>query len=203
LLAQAGVGVWGQKPKTELLRLSFGCANENSSGSGWEEVAGWCIQGSGGGGALRSLVQAGVGVWGQKPKTKLLQLGFGCANGNSGGDQWREVVGWCVQGSSGHEVARSQMHGGGGWLGAESPYLSRCGSVLGVPCQTAVEGGGRMWLGGSYNATVVVGCCIRKPKAGRGLGAENPKPNVTARFQAAFGLNAILGGAVKLQHPLQ
>jgi hypothetical protein len=45
-----------------------------------------------------------------------------------------------------------------------------------------------MWLGGSYNVTVVVGCCIHKPKAGRGLGAENPKPNVTARFLKSWEL---------------
>jgi hypothetical protein len=110
-------------------------------------------------------------------------------------------VRWCIQGSGGHEVVHLQTHGG--WLGAEDPNPSRCGSVLGVPCQTAVEGGGRMWLGGLYDATVVVGCCIFKPTARRGLGAENPKPNATTRFQAAFWLHAILGGAVKLQDPLQ
>jgi hypothetical protein len=68
---------------------------------------------------------------------------------------------------------------------------------------TAVEGGGRMWLGGTYNVMAIMGCCIRKYKAGRGLGAENLKLNVTAQFWAAFGLHVIFGGAVELWHPLQ
>ena len=43
-----------------------------------------CIQGSSGGGALHSLAQVGVGVWGQKPKTELLQLSFRYAYRNGG-----------------------------------------------------------------------------------------------------------------------
>jgi hypothetical protein len=40
----------------------------------------------------------GAASFGSKCETELLELDIECANENGGGDQWKEVVGWHVQG---------------------------------------------------------------------------------------------------------
>jgi hypothetical protein len=91
-----GVVVSGLKPKNKPLWLGYGSAVGNGCGGRWREMVGWWVLGSGGGGVIRSVAQAGVVVLGQKHETEPLGLGYGCAIGNSCWGRWGEVVGWCV-----------------------------------------------------------------------------------------------------------
>ena len=76
-------------------------------------------------------------------------------------------------------------------LGAENPKWSCGGSVLGLPCETVVEGGeGRWrevvwWFVGDNGGHGVAHLQVQG--GGKGWGAENPKPSTTAQFWAASG----------------
>jgi hypothetical protein len=61
------------------------------------------------------LRKPGLRVWGQKPETGLLGLGFGRAVGNGSGGRWGDV-GWCRRGGGGGGVYvhSSTREGGGG-----------------------------------------------------------------------------------------
>jgi hypothetical protein len=55
---------------------------------------------------------------------------------------------------------RKTRHGERVW--AKKPKLSRRGSVLGAPCETAMRDGVYGWCGGVCEVVVVVGSRIRK-----------------------------------------
>ena len=62
-----------------------------------------------------------------------------------------------------------------GGAGAKSDETERDGSVLGAPCETAVEGDGGRWRDEVDKVMVVVGLCIRKHERGGGAGAKSDK----------------------------
>ena len=57
---------------------------------------------------------------------------------------------------------------------------------LDVLCQIAVEGSGRRWLGGLYEATMVVGHCVCKHEEGEGVGSQNPRTEVFCSFSGCI-----------------
>ena len=61
---------------------------------------------------LHLLTQAKVTSFGQKSETEPLWFGFGCTVGNSSWDQWGEMVGWCVRGSSNSGVQNLLIQAG-------------------------------------------------------------------------------------------
>ena len=83
------------------------------------------------------------------------------------------VTGGCIYK---HEVGEG--------LGAKYPKLSHCGSVSVLTCHTAMEGGKGRWWGGFYEMMVVVGWCVCKHEAGKGLGGRIPE---TERLRLGFG----------------
>ena len=74
------------------------------------------------------------------------------------------VMGWCIYK---HEVGEG--------LGAEYPKLSCRGSVSVLLCHTVTEGGKGRWWGSFYETTAVVGWCVCKREAGKGLGGRIPE----------------------------
>jgi hypothetical protein len=81
---------------------------------GWRRLVGWCLQGDGSRGAVRSQTRVGEGGLGREPKTELLGLDFARDIGNVGGGKWGEVDEWGLRGDGGCEVVGSQTRGGGG-----------------------------------------------------------------------------------------
>ena len=60
-------------------------------------------------------------------------------------------------------------------LRAKSHETKHNGSVLGVPCETVVEGNEWRWWGGVNEVVAVVGLCVCKCEVGEGAGVKNPK----------------------------
>jgi hypothetical protein len=89
------------------------------------------------------------------------------------GDGWRWR--WCGDADEvvvGHCVCKREAGGG---IRAESHKNERSGSVSGAPCKTVVDFDGGRWWCGADKVAAVVGCCVRKRKAGGGLGAKHRK----------------------------
>ena len=74
-----------------------------------------------------------------------------------GADEGMVVVGHCVH---------KRKVGEGVW--AKRPKPSRCGSILGAPCETA-KGDGAEGCGGAYEVAVVVGPCARETGGREGV----------------------------------
>jgi hypothetical protein len=66
-------------------------------------------------------------------------------------------------------------HKAGEGLGAKPDETECNGSVLGTPCEAAVEGDGVRWWDEVDEVVVVVGLCIRKHEAGGRAGAKSDK----------------------------
>jgi len=101
------------------------------------------------------------------------------------------VVGSCVCETRGEERV---------WV--EIPKPSRCGSVSGAPCETAMGDSAQGWGGGTYEVVVVVGSCVRETRGAERVGQKTRNRAAVARFRAAVGLQEVEGGAVGLQLPL-
>ena len=84
-------------------------------------------------------------------------------------------------------------------FGAENLNLSCHELVLGVPCQTAVEGGGRRHTQCDGGCGVL---CLQT-QGGEGIGNWKPKTEHNSLVLGAFRLHTIFGGVVELQHTLQ
>ena len=66
------------------------------------------------------------------------------------------MVEWLVRRDGGRGAVRSQTRGRGGVGGAKNPKPSCLGSISGLPCQTAMVGGGQRWWCGAYKAMSAV-----------------------------------------------
>ena len=101
------------------------------------------------------------------------------------------VVGSCICKMRGEEQI---------WV--ENPKPSRCGSVSGAPCETAMGDSAEGWGGGTYEVVVVVGSCVHETQGTERVGQKTRNRAAVARFRAAVGLQEVEGGAVGLQLPL-
>ena len=94
LSGSLGEGVWAKNTKPSCRSSVSGAPCETAAG---DDAEGW----------WNGVVMVEVVVWlfswkreaqggglGQKPETGSVELGLGCAVGNSGGERWGEVVGW-------------------------------------------------------------------------------------------------------------
>jgi hypothetical protein len=98
--------------------------------------------------ATRSQMRGGGGGWGPKTRnrTAVAQFRACCVKQQwivveDGGEVARTMQQWLWDGA----FANAKQKRG---LGAKNPKQSCGGSVLGLPCKTAVEGGEGRWCGG-------------------------------------------------------
>src|ERR1700691_5472528 len=161
------------------------------------EMVGQWVQGSGGGGAARSRNASQGGGWGKKPKTELLELGFGRAVEKSGGGRWGEMVGRRVQGSGSDGATRSRNASQEADR-SKNPKPSCWSSVWGALLKTSAGEDGGRWWDGPYKGVAVVGRGVRETRGRGAVGATKTRTRAAgARFRVGHQIwryNAIGGG---------
>ena len=103
-------------------------------------------------------------------------------------------MGWCAAAAGGGAAIRSEAQGERkGW--AKNPKTERSGSVLGLPCQTAVENDRGRWRGDVDKVVVVV--CMRVRARTREEGQKNTENPKTEPLRLRFGWIQDAGGGVE------
>jgi hypothetical protein len=72
------------------------------------------------------------------------------------------------------------------------------GSISGIPCQTAVEGGEMWWWAGLYDVMAVVRCCVHKLEEMQWVGGQKPETEHNGSVSGCIWLHMVGWGAVGL-----
>jgi hypothetical protein len=101
LVTQAGQWIFGLKPETELLGLSYRCTVGNSCGGPWGKVVGWGVWGSGGVVVVCLVAQVAAAAFGLKARNQADRARFWVRRWSWwwwGGAYYVVVMaGWCVR----------------------------------------------------------------------------------------------------------
>ena len=98
-------------------------------------------------------------------------------------------MGWCAAAAGGGAAIRSEAQGERkGW--AKNPKTEHSGSVLGLPCQMAVENDGGRWRGDVDKVVVVVRMRVRARTREEGARAKK-----TLKTQKLSHYGSGLGGS--------